>query len=309
MRRHLCSLGATIVMILLAFGSVDTGGVSNRNSVGTRSSGTAVTPSSGGAKSDSGSSDATSESAVRGANNDGTDSKTATAPLVHKMKESVHVGYTSYAIWKAWWSNQLSSNQFLNQRPDASYLFVELSVRNDDAKARMIPPFKLIDENNSEYEASSKSWAIPGNIGVLDSLNPGVSKQGIVVFDVPQGHKYKMKISGGFWSTEDSLIEIIDREQEEKEQADKETEARKKREAERRAADEKREAAIDEAKWRTWHSASGKFDKEAKFVKYANGIVTLQYKDGKAIDLQMDKLSEEDQRFINNREWLNVIKR
>ena len=127
---------------------------------------------------------------------------------VYKMNDTVNIGYTSYAVWRAWWSDRLSNNEFLNEAPDAFYLFIELTVRNDDKKARSIPPFKLVDENGAEYQ-TGKGWSVEGSIGVLDSLNPGVQKRGFIVFDVPSNHRYKLKVSGGYWSAADALIEIV----------------------------------------------------------------------------------------------------
>jgi hypothetical protein len=72
----------------------------------------------------------------------------------------------------------------------------------------MIPPLKLVDENNAEYEASSKGWAVKESIGIITTLNPGVQKKGTAVFDVPKGHVYKLKISGGYFSAEDTLINL-----------------------------------------------------------------------------------------------------
>jgi len=129
-------------------------------------------------------------------------------PTIAEEGETVGVGYTSYAVWRSWWSNQLSDNQYLNEPPNASYLFVELTVRNNDTKARMVPPFKLVDENGAEYEASSNGWAVEGSIGVLESLNPSVSKQGFVVFDVPRGRDYRLEISGGYWSSDEAFIKL-----------------------------------------------------------------------------------------------------
>jgi len=126
----------------------------------------------------------------------------------YKEGDTVNIGYTSYAVWRSWWSSRLSDNQFLDQKPDARFLFVELTVRNDDKKARSIAPFKLIDENGAEYEASSKAWAVEGSIGVLTSLNPSVKKEGFVVFDVPTEHEYKLKCSGGYWSGEDAFVQL-----------------------------------------------------------------------------------------------------
>lgn len=133
---------------------------------------------------------------------------TKSVATTYKIGDTAHVGYTSYAVWKAFYKNQLSDNQYLNQAADATYLFVDLTVRNDDTKARTIPPFKLIDENGSEYETSSKAWSVDGSIGVLDSLNPGVEKRGYIVFDVPRGKHYKLKISGGYWSSDEALVSL-----------------------------------------------------------------------------------------------------
>lgn len=153
--------------------------------------------------------------------NDGTkkstSSKSSTVPSqskpesekkVYKEGKTVNIGYTSYAVWRSWWSNRLSNNQFLDQRPNAMYLFVDLTVRNDDKKARTVPPFNLVDEKGAEYEASSNGWAVDGSIGIIESLNPSVSKQGFVIFDVPKERKYRLKLSGGYWSGEDAYVQL-----------------------------------------------------------------------------------------------------
>lgn len=130
---------------------------------------------------------------------------------IYKEGNTVSIGYTSYLILKSYWETQLSDNLFLDQlsKPDAMFLFVELIVKNDDTKARMIPPFKLIDENGAEYETSSKSEILVKEaIKIMDTLNPDVQKHGYIVFDIPQNHKYKLKISGGIWSGKSALIEL-----------------------------------------------------------------------------------------------------
>ncbi len=122
--------------------------------------------------------------------------------------QTVSIGYTSYAVWKSWWSLTLTDNNYTNEYPDAMYLFVKLTIRNDDNEARTIPPFKLIDENGAEYEKSNKSWRVDNAIGSLDSLNPGVKKQGVLIFDVPHNHTYKLIVSGGYWSNEKAFIRL-----------------------------------------------------------------------------------------------------
>ena len=127
----------------------------------------------------------------------------------HKMGKTFTVGYTSYSVWRAWWSNRLSDNRFLDEPPNAAYLFIDLSVRNNDKKARTIPSFELVDHRGAEYEQESSATTLDGAIGLFDSLNPGVSKQGFIVFDVPRQDTYRLKVSGGYWSGRDALVEII----------------------------------------------------------------------------------------------------
>ena len=127
---------------------------------------------------------------------------------VYEEGEKCSVGYTSYVVWRSWWATRLSDNEFLDDRPDAMFLFIELTVRNNDKKERIIPPFKLVDENGAEYGTTSKAWAVDGSIGVLESLNPSVQKRGFIVFDVPTNHEYRLNVSGGYWSAEDAFITL-----------------------------------------------------------------------------------------------------
>jgi len=127
---------------------------------------------------------------------------------LYQEKNPVSIGYTYYQVDHSFYSTYLSKNEYLNEKPDAMYLIVALTVRNDDKEARAIPPFKLIDENNYEYQTTSKSYIIDNDIGLLDSLNPGVQKQGYIAFDVPQNHTYRLKVSGGYWSSDYALIAL-----------------------------------------------------------------------------------------------------
>jgi TonB family protein len=134
---------------------------------------------------------------------------------IYAMGQNVHIGYMSYVVNGSWWSRRLSDNEFLDQRPDSLFLFVNLTARNNDSEARTIPPFKLIDEKGAEYETSSKAWIVEGSIGILHDLNPDVSTQGSVVFDVPIDHQYKLKLSGGYWSSDTALVVLHPNDKEE----------------------------------------------------------------------------------------------
>lgn len=67
-----------------------------------------------------------------------------------------------------------------------------------------------------------------------------------------------------------------------------------------------RQNKIDDAKRRTWTLSDGGQPVEAKFVRLANGVVTLQDADGKDFDIRWDRLSVEDQSFVRQRKWLSI---
>ena len=188
------------------------------------------------------------------------------------------------------------------------YLFVDLTVRNNDKKARMVPPFTLVDENGAEYEASNHGWAVEGSIGLIDSLNPSVSKQGFVVFDVPQNRDYRLKLSGGYWSLEDAFVQLTpkasrqDAVRADEERHDEQTRAERKRQAEaKRQAEKEHQEALEAAKWRTWTDSGGKHKTEAKFGGSVFGKVKLIKRDGTAVQVPLEKLSDEDRKWIANR--------
>jgi hypothetical protein len=144
---------------------------------------------------------------------DGTTPKPATpasteADKIYSQGDTVNIGYTSYVAWSSYWTDRLTDNQYSHTAPDAKYLVVKVTVRNDDSKERSIPPFKLIDSAGREYSTSSNGYILDGHIGALSSLNPDVQKDGFIVFDCPPGRDYKLQVRGGYWSSDSANIEL-----------------------------------------------------------------------------------------------------
>ncbi len=234
--------------------------------------------------------------------------KTQPGPKVYQTGENFSVGYTSYRVDKVWWQDRLSSNQFLDRRANANWLFVQISVRNNDTKARMIPPFKLIDENRSEYEASPDGWRVEGSIGVLDSLNPRVTQHGFVVFDVPQGRTYRLIVSGGYWSTSEALVELKDDQALAQAEAERQAVAERKQAAAKAAELQRRKEAVEAAKWHDWKTMDGKYALHAKFISANPDVVKLEKEDGVVIEVPLKRLSQSDRDFIRRRPWVTAGK-
>ncbi len=128
----------------------------------------------------------------------------------HGAWDVVKVGSFEYQVRGARWSNTLSKlgSSYGNKPPDAMFLSVNLHVKNIDRQERTIPPFKLIDQEGREYGTSNKAWMAENALGIIDSINPGVSKSGVIVFDVPQNNSYKLRVSGGYWSGTRALVTV-----------------------------------------------------------------------------------------------------
>jgi hypothetical protein len=124
----------------------------------------------------------------------------------YAIKQTVHVGYWSYAVWSTKWQNSIGSD-FMAERPDADFLVVSMTVRNNDKTSSTLPPIKLVDSQGREYDSTSKGSFSEGFFGPLKTLNPGVESTGLVAFDVPKG-QYSLEVSGGFTSGENVLIDL-----------------------------------------------------------------------------------------------------
>ncbi len=133
--------------------------------------------------------------------------KESKVPATVAVGQTVSVGDLCYVVNETWWSDKLSNNPLLNKKPDARFLFIHLSVRNDGNKTKTIPSFKLIDSRGREHGTSDKAWRVKDVLG-SDSLNPGVTKSGYIVFDVDEIEDYKLKITGGLWSSDYALVAV-----------------------------------------------------------------------------------------------------
>jgi hypothetical protein len=136
-------------------------------------------------------------------------SQPVSTPVVekHKIGETFPVGYWTYRCNGTHWQQRIGRG-LLAENPDAAFLVVDMTIRNDDKTSSTLPPMKLVDAQGREYDESSKGSFTDGSFGMLKDLNPGVSSRGFVVFDVPPHGDYALKVSGGFESGEDTLVDL-----------------------------------------------------------------------------------------------------
>ena len=127
-------------------------------------------------------------------------------PAVYKTGELAIVSGLSYAVALSAWSNSISKNSIINVPPRASYLIVGIVVINVNREAYLLPPLHLVDENGTEYSPSPHSLRMENALGPVENLNPEVPVTGLLLFDVPRKHTYRLKVRAGLWSTEHAYI-------------------------------------------------------------------------------------------------------
>ena len=77
------------------------------------------------------------------------------------------------------------------------------------------------------------------------------------------------------------------------------------REAEeaRATVERRRKEVIEAAKWRTWTTADGKYEVDAKFGSVAGGRMRLTKRDGSTIEVDLDLLCEDDRQWVRGKGW------
>lgn len=135
------------------------------------------------------------------------DATAAPERKLFKTGEVVPAGYLGYKVYRSWFNDHLS-NQDRNKSSVRSYLFVDLSVVNTDKKERAASPLTLIDEEGKESSVSEKAAGLEQSVMQIGKLAPGVSKRALAIFEVSNGHQYKLKIRG-FTDQDAVLIELL----------------------------------------------------------------------------------------------------
>jgi hypothetical protein len=224
----------------------------------------------------------------------------------YKIGDTVSIGDFTYNAYRYAWSNSISDNPILDKQPDATWLILEIAVRNDGQSSANVPSFELRDKSGNKYETSPFSFRLKDNIGPMNSLNPGVTKQGFILFDLHMGPHYELVVSsggfGGFLAETETIdLGIMNPSVEfaQMREAAKQAEAEKaKQTAEARRAKAAEKAAS--MPMREWASKDGKFRTKAKYVSKGGPKVTLEKEDGKQVTIDLDKLSDADNEYVKS---------
>lgn len=139
----------------------------------------------------------------------GTRGNESVQDVQHKIGESVNVGNLSYQVSQAYQQQKIES-RFGSIATEGIFVIINLGVTNNDKEARYIDQsmFKLYDSEGRSFDPDPKADIYLNNeVGFfLKNINPGLSKQAKVAFELPLGATdLKLGVSSGFgWSGEES---------------------------------------------------------------------------------------------------------
>lgn len=111
-----------------------------------------------------------------------------------RMGERVEAGSLVYTVVDAQWPHELAEGA---KAPQHRYLRIRVSVTNSGGNAMEIPPFELEDaEGTRIQEVTDGLGSLEGRLGMLRSVQPAQTEQGLIVFDAPM-QAYKLVLSDG----------------------------------------------------------------------------------------------------------------
>jgi hypothetical protein len=136
-------------------------------------------------------------------------SKSEPMQAIFKEGDNVCMDEFCFTVWKSWWSESLGSNPFIHgKKANAMYLFVDMTIQNNDHEPRIVRNFKIVDQNGSTYEIYENSWLAEGAMGIYEKINPSVSRRGIFVYDLPQNRQYHMKLISNMFRSNAAYVQL-----------------------------------------------------------------------------------------------------
>lgn len=108
-----------------------------------------------------------------------------------------------------------SDNQFIDDvTTDGKFIAVEATISNNDKEAKTFHSsmFKIVDDQGREFQTLTDMnlmLILDKQNLFLESVNPGMSRTGVFVFEVPADvESYSLEVSGGMFSGKKVLVKL-----------------------------------------------------------------------------------------------------
>lgn len=108
------------------------------------------------------------------------------------MGERAQAGALIYTVVDSQWAISLGDTA-APRIPANRFMMINLTVVNGGKDPVSVPAFTLIDDNGKTYQELDNGEGVPNWMGVIRSVQPAQSTQGMVLFDVPQ-KQFKLRV-------------------------------------------------------------------------------------------------------------------
>lgn len=131
----------------------------------------------------------------------------------YKIGEVAKVGEVDYLINNVEVTKKIGS-EYVNTTAQDTFLIIDISITNNEKGSLSVADtfFKLLNGEN-EYSADSTGAIYLNDSSIIfKELNPGVTLQGKIVFDVPESvamaNETKLQVQTGVWGSEKDVISL-----------------------------------------------------------------------------------------------------
>lgn len=136
---------------------------------------------------------------------------TQTEPVekVYAIGDRVTTGEMAYIVTGMKTATSVGSADF-GAKPDGIFMIIDMKIENLGKESKTIDSsyMKLIDSQGREFDTDNEAWAYLENNIFLKQVQPGLPTSGQVVFDVPKGETFSLRVSGSFWGGDEQLIAV-----------------------------------------------------------------------------------------------------
>lgn len=159
-----------------------------------------------------------SSSSQNGNQNAGTDITQQPAQTTYSIGDSIKAGDFTWKITKVSTASQIGEDvygTFFGEKADGVFVILDVEVSNtgNSAKYLMDSFVKLVDEQDREFSPSTSAaiYLKPeGSALMFEQINPGITKKGKIVYDVPQGLKVaNLRISSNLLESSVYNVKLI----------------------------------------------------------------------------------------------------
>lgn len=127
--------------------------------------------------------------------------------------ETVKIDDVDYLINNVEVTKQIGG-EYVNTTANDTFLIIDISITNNKKESLSISDscFKLLNGENEYSTDSTGAIYLEDNSIIFKELNPGVTLQGKIIFDIPEGiandNKSILQIKSGLWGNEKDIISL-----------------------------------------------------------------------------------------------------